>query len=73
MPSYNYRKLTKKLKQMGFKFYRQGKGSHTLWIRESDKVVLPIPNHGGKDLRTGTLHEICKEIGLKNVHDLEKI
>jgi predicted RNA binding protein YcfA (HicA-like mRNA interferase family) len=36
-------------------------------------MVLPIPNHGSKDIKTGTLHAICKEIGLKNRNELDGI
>ena len=73
MTSYNYKKLTVKLKRLGFRFFRQGKGSHALWVRDKDKTIVPIPKHSSKDIRTGTLHEICKQIGLKNRKDLDKI
>ncbi len=73
MTSYNYDKLTKKLKKLGFKFFRQGKGSHTLWVRDADKTVIPVPNHGNKDIRIGTLHAIIKEIGLNNRRELDQI
>jgi len=73
MTSYNYKKLTKKLKILGFRFFRQGRGSHVLWVRDGDKTVIPIPKHSAKDIKLGTLHEICKQIGLKNKNDLDKI
>ncbi len=73
MTSYNYQSLVKKLKKLGFVPYRQGKGSHVLWVRDSDKKVLPVPNHGKKDIRTGTLHAICKEMGLKNKKELDEL
>ena len=73
MPGYNYKQLTKKLKKLGFRFYRQGKGSHVMWTRESDNTIIPIPDHGKKNIRIGTIHQICKDAGLKNIHDLGKI
>ncbi len=73
MTSYNYRTLTKKLKKLGFREYRKGKGSHVLWVRDIDKTVLPVPFHAHKDIRSGTLQAICKEIGVKNRHELDKI
>lgn len=73
MPSYTYAELTKKLKKLGFREHRKGKGAHVLWVCDADKRVVPVPFHGKKDLRTGTLHAICREIGLKNVHELEQI
>jgi predicted RNA binding protein YcfA (HicA-like mRNA interferase family) len=73
MPSYTYDKLTRKLIKLGFREYRKGKGSHILWVRDADNTVVPIPYHGKKDIRTGTLHQICKTVGLSNVYELEKI
>ncbi len=73
MPSYTYRKLIKKLKKLGFRKYRQGKGSHVLWVRDEDGIVVPVPFHASKDIRSGTLRAICKEIGLKNVQELDEI
>lgn len=73
MGSYNYKQLTKKLKKLGFIIYRQGKGSHTLWIHPQKNTVVPIPNHGGKDIRSGTLRAIIKQIGLKNMKELDNI
>lgn len=73
MPSYTYRELIKKLKKLEFEKYRQGKGSHVLWVRARDGRVVPVPFHSGKDIRSGTLRAICKEIGLKNVRELDSI
>ena len=58
-----YEEVIKKLKKLGFRLYRQGKGSHELWVRDSDGKVIPVPKHKGKDLRKGTLRAIIKEIG----------
>ena len=73
MTAYNYRTLVKKLRKMGFREFRKGKGSHVLWVRDEDKTVLPVPFHGSKDIRTGTLQQICREVGLKNVHALDQV
>ena len=73
MGSYNYTKLTRKLKKLGFQFSRQGKGSHVLWVNEGTNVAIPIPNHGGKDIRKGTLQEIIKQVGLKNMKELDEL
>ena len=27
-----YREVTRRLSKLGFRFYRQGKGSHELWV-----------------------------------------
>ncbi len=44
-PALTYLQVVKKIKKCGFVFYRQGKGSHELWARESDKKVIVIPKH----------------------------
>lgn len=58
----SYRDLTKRLKKYGFRFYRSGKGSHELWVRDSDGKVIPVPHHKGKSIRKGTVRAIIREI-----------
>lgn len=48
-----YRDVTRRLDKLGFRFYRQGKGSHELWVRDSDGKVVPVPHHRGKSTRQG--------------------
>lgn len=60
----SYRELVKKLKKYNFRFYRAGKGSHELWVRDMDGKVIPVPNHKGKSIRQGTVRAIIKEIGV---------
>ena len=50
--------------KIGFRFYRQGKGSHELWVRDEDGRVIPVPRHEGKAIRKGTLRAIIRETGL---------
>ncbi len=59
-----YEEVVKRLKKLGFRFYRKGKGSHELWVRDSDGIVVPIPKHKGKDIKKGTLKAIINEIGV---------
>ena len=58
----SYRELIKRLKKYGFRYYRSGKKSHELWVRDSDKKVIPVPHHKGKPIRKGTIGAIIKEI-----------
>ena len=58
----SYADVTSRLKTFGFRFYRHGKGSHELWVRESDGKVVPIPNHKSKPIRKGMLRAILREI-----------
>ncbi len=58
-----YDEIIKRLRKFGFRFYRHGKGSHELWVRDSDGRVIPVPRHS-KPVRTGTLRSIVREIGI---------
>lgn len=31
----------------GFKFLRNGSGSHIIYVRECDNIIFPIPIHSG--------------------------
>ncbi|WP_095211350.1 type II toxin-antitoxin system HicA family toxin [Endozoicomonas ascidiicola] len=54
----NSRELKKLLETMGCKFYRQGKGSHEIWInKEGKKMQIPHPK---KKLGEGLLKKIMK-------------
>lgn len=59
-----YREVTERLKRLGFRFYRQGKGSHELWVRDSDGKAVPVPHYESKEIRKKTVARIIKEIGL---------
>lgn len=59
-----YLEITYRLRKLEFRFYRQGKGSHELWVRDSDGIVLPVPHHQGKTIRKGTIRAIIREIGV---------
>jgi len=59
-----YREVVKRLQHFGFRFYRQGRGSHELWVRDADGVVIPVPHHEGKPIRKGTLRAIIREVGV---------
>jgi predicted RNA binding protein YcfA (HicA-like mRNA interferase family) len=58
-----YREVTRRLSKLGFRFYRQGKGSHELWVRDADGRVVPVPHHRGKSIRAGTVRAIIRETG----------
>jgi len=45
----SYRDLTRRLRKLGFRFYRHGKGSHELWVRDMGTGVRV----------SGTLHGGC--------------
>ncbi|HEX28472.1 TPA: type II toxin-antitoxin system HicA family toxin [Candidatus Poribacteria bacterium] len=60
----SYEEVTRRLRALGFRFYRQGKGSHELWVRDSDGRVVPVPRYKGKRIRKGTIRAIIREVGL---------
>jgi predicted RNA binding protein YcfA (HicA-like mRNA interferase family) len=60
----DYPEITRRLRILGFRFYRRGKGSHELWVRDTDGRVVPVPHYRGKSVRKGTLRAIIRELGL---------
>ena len=60
----SYREVIRRLRKLGFRFYRQGKGSHELWVRDADGRVIPVPHYKGKRIRKGTVRAIIREVGV---------
>jgi predicted RNA binding protein YcfA (HicA-like mRNA interferase family) len=60
----DYHEVTRRLSKHGFRFYRQGKGTHELWARDEDGRVIPVPRYRGKKIRKGTVRAIIREIGV---------
>lgn len=59
----NAREVKKKLEKAGFTLARIN-GSH--WIYEKKGFPpIPVPDHGSKDIKPGTLNSILKAAGLK--------
>lgn len=49
-------------KRSGWRFLRQGKGSHEVW--EKDGIQVIIPNHPAKELPKGLEKGLKKQMGL---------
>lgn len=60
LAGFKYRQVVKKLKNLGFTFYRQAAGSHEIWLNDTTKYFTTIPNHSG-DIPEGTLRAILKQ------------
>lgn len=60
----SYREVVRRLRKLGFRLYRQGKGSHELWVRDTDGRVIPVPRYKGKKIRKGTVRAIIREVGV---------
>ena len=67
----SYQEVTRRLLRLGFRFYRRGKGSHELWVRDSDGRVVPVPHHRGKKIRKGTVRAIIREVGVSVAEFME--
>ena len=59
-----YRELRGKLESLGCIYYRQADGSHEMWANPANGRRTPIPRHGNRDLATGTLHRIRRNLGI---------
>ncbi len=61
-----YREVTEKLRALGcVELPRQGDGSHRKWFNSKNKRATTVPDWGAKDLKTGTLRAVVKQLGLE--------
>jgi predicted RNA binding protein YcfA (HicA-like mRNA interferase family) len=63
IPSLTHREITRRLRQLGFELYRQGKGSHEIW-RHPDGRWTTVPNHGNQVISRRTMKSILDSIGI---------
>ncbi len=59
-----YREVSKKLRKLGCRELRQGKGSHRIWHNPKTGQIASVPDWGSKDLATGTVRAIIRELGI---------
>ncbi|MDP2952047.1 MAG: type II toxin-antitoxin system HicA family toxin [Chloroflexota bacterium] len=64
LPSVNYRRLTRRLRKLGCEFLKQAKGSHEVWWHPEKQLFTTIPNHGHRDIVTGTVRKILKDLDI---------
>jgi len=64
LAGFNYKKIIKKLKKVGFYFDRHAAGSHEIWYNPKTNRYTTIPNHSG-DMPEGTLRAILKQANVK--------
>ena len=62
--SMNYNELTKLLKEAGWQFTRNGKGSHKIWRNPDCQRQIPIPDHGSKEIKPNLVKAILKQAGI---------
>jgi len=56
--------LTKLAKKQGCHIKRHG-AEHDIWVNPTTGKTARIPRHPGKEIATGTMHNIKKDLGLK--------
>jgi len=54
----------KSLKKQGIKFHSHGT-RHDWYINPANGKMAQVPRHKSQDLRSGTMHNILKGLGLK--------
>lgn len=59
-----FRELDKLLKKNGWVQIRS-KGSHFHYKHPEKPNTISVPNHNGKDIKTGTVKSIMKQAGLE--------
>lgn len=52
----------REIQKKGWKFLRQGKGSHEIYEKNGKQIA--VPNHGSKELGKGLEMKLRKEMGL---------
>ncbi|MBE9221529.1 type II toxin-antitoxin system HicA family toxin [Cyanobacterium stanieri LEGE 03274] len=62
LSGFSYLQVTKKMKKLGFQFYRSAKGDHEIWFNPETKARTTIPHH--RELKEGTLRNILKQANI---------
>lgn len=61
----NYHELTELMKAAGWRFYREGDGSHKVWRHPEKPNQIIVPFHGSKEIDPGLVRGIKKQAGIK--------
>jgi len=70
MPEFSYRDVVKRLRKLGFCFFRQCRGSHELWQNTETGQLVLISKHS-TSFKRKTIAIIAKELGFKTLKDFE--
>jgi mRNA interferase HicA len=61
-----YRVVARKLSRLGCQeIPRRGGGAHRKWRNPTANRSTVVPDHGGKDLKLGTLKAAIRQLGLE--------
>ena len=61
----NYNELAKLMKNAGWQFDRNGKGSHKIWRHPERQYQIPIPDYGSKEIKPNLVRAIIKQAGIQ--------
>lgn len=62
LSGFSYQKVTKKMRKLGFEFYRSAKGDHEIWFNPDTESKTTIPHH--QEIKEGTLRNILKQANI---------
>lgn len=63
LAGFSYREIIKKLRLLGFEFYRHAAGSHEIWYNSDTDRFTTIARHN-TDMPEGTMKSIIKQAGI---------
>ena len=63
LSGFKYRQIIRKLKVLGFIFYRNASGSHEIWFNPISERFTTIPRHNF-DMPEGTMKAILSQAGI---------
>ena len=61
----NYHELAKLMRKAGWRFERNGKGSHRIWRHPERPNPITIPDHGSKEINPGLVRGIKRQAGIE--------
>jgi len=64
LSGFTYQETVRRLKARGFRFDRQAKGSHEIWVNTATMKWTTVPHHPGA-IAEGTLRAILREAGIR--------
>ncbi len=63
LSGFSYREIIKKLRLLGFEFYRHAAGSHEIWYNSDTDKFTTVARHN-TDMPEGTMKAIIKQAGI---------
>ena len=63
LAGFRYQEIARRLRRVGYRFDREGIGSHELWRHKDTGRKVTLPRHRG-DMAEGTLRAVLREAGI---------